>query len=190
MDKIQQKATCVARCGVWALIFILNIALSLPGVIISLQYQNDDCVTKTSKMNVYLDTWLLIGSLYQFAIMFMILPCVCLHVRKRYIRVFLLISGIMQAAWTGMSAFLIFNSDLKSCAHDALWIMSTIFTVTLGMWLICQTLYAVIKIYRACRRKTNLFTPLVAHPDVVEQFLYEDESFVVNDEQSIVEQYL
>lgn len=114
----------LGKAVMWIGIFAVNSAICLPGVIISLQYRDDSCVTNTNTYNVLLDGWLLTGSMFQYSTIFMMLPCVCLALKSRTYQVFQLITNGLIAVWIGFGIFLVAKSDLHTCEHDSLWIMS------------------------------------------------------------------
>jgi len=145
-DRINRKCNFILKVVLWCVVLILNIGVTLPGIIISLQYRSDDCVTSTNYWNIFLDYWLLYGSMFQFILPFLALPCVCCHFKANVFRVFIVIVNILLSAWIGLGLFLLSRSDLKTCPHDSLWVMSIIFLVIVACWIISQIAYITIKI--------------------------------------------
>jgi len=145
MEALQRKINFIGKIVFWFVIFVVNSALCLPGIIISLQYRNDICVTKTGYFNVFLDWWLLIGSLYQFFIVFMTLPYVCFNLKNKAFRVFMWISNALLTSWIGLGIFLVIKSDLRKCQHDSLWLMSMIYIIIVGIVIFIQVFYTIVK---------------------------------------------
>lgn len=161
MDRIERRCLFVGKVIVWTLVFILNTGLCIPGIVISLQYKNDTCVTKTSNWNVFLDWWLLASAIFQFAIAFMTLPCVCFHFEKvQAFRTFIIITDIIIGLSTALGIFLVAKSDLGSCQHDSLWVMSIVFIVTILLWITFQIVYGIIKCINNRQSSTPLYGPL------------------------------
>jgi hypothetical protein len=52
---------------------------------------------------------------------------------------------MVMTAWISLGIFLVVKSDLKSCVHDSLWAMSIIFMVIIGVWIVVQGVYTLIK---------------------------------------------
>lgn len=147
MDSLERKGKRALKTLKWILVFILISVIAIPGLIISLQYSSDSCVTKTSYINVELDQWLLLASLSYVTIMLLSLPCTCCEVEKVCSRLWTLIFSLILAAWGAVGIYLIANSDLKSCQHDSLWIMTLISITCLCLYIVLQIMY---RIYSYC----------------------------------------
>ena len=145
MESLQRKVNFLGKVVMWIGIFAVNSAVCLPGVIISIQYRNDSCVTNTNTYNVLLDWWLFAGSMFQYSTILMMLPCVCLVLSGRTYRIFQVITNGLVAVWIGLGIFLVAKSDLHTCQHDSLWIMSLVFITVYGLWTLFLVLWLVLK---------------------------------------------
>lgn len=145
-DRIQRKCGFILKVVLWCVVLIVNSGISLPGIIIALQYRSDNCVTSTNYWNIFLDYWLLFGAIFQLALPFFTLPCVCCHFESNLFRYFMIVNDILLTGWVCLGLFLITRSDLRTCSHDSLWVMSIVFLVIISTILVIQITYAVIKI--------------------------------------------
>jgi hypothetical protein len=146
MERLERKGSFGCKLIAWIMVFVPNTALCLAGLVISLQYQYDTCVTDTNYWNVFLDYWLLFVSLFQFSLIFMALPFVCYHFKNENIFPrFLLTFNMIMTVCIGFGIFLAVKSDLKDCKHDSLWAMSIVFMILIGIWIIVQGVHTLIK---------------------------------------------
>jgi hypothetical protein len=58
----------------------------------------------------------------------------------------MIVTDVLLMGWIGMGIFLANRSDLRTCSHDSLWVMSIIFLVIIVTWILVQIVYAVVKI--------------------------------------------
>ena len=157
MESIKNKAERALRIVKWTLSFIVISIVSLPGIIISLQYRKDDYITNTNYINVELDEWILIASFGYIIMTFSFIPCVCCKVRKRYFRTGIVLYTLIGMAWAGIGTYLMINSDLKSCSHDSLWIVSLVNLTSLGFFVLIELMYG---LYLICRwKQRQILTP-------------------------------
>lgn len=148
MEKIQSKAERCLRVAKWFLSFFVILIVSLPGIIISIQYSTDTCVTKTNYVNIELDEWLLAASFGYIFITLLYLPCVCCKVRKRWFRISIVLFSVVGILWGALGIYLVCNSDLKNCTHDSLWIMTLVSLTSLGFFILIELVYALFLICR------------------------------------------
>ena len=143
---LTRKCNFILKVVLWCVIFIVNLGITLPGVIIAVQYQYDTCVTKTSFWNLFLDNWLLCGSIFHMVLPFLALPCVCHHFKTCVFQTFLMICDVILLGLLILGIFLAMRSDLRTCEHDSLWVMSMIFMVIIGIHLVLQTVYVIVQL--------------------------------------------
>lgn len=187
-ERLKRKCAFVLKVVLWSVVFILNTGFCMPGIIIALQYHNDACITDGGVWNLFIDYWLLIGSVFQFAIPFMTLPCVCFHFDSNYVfRTFMVVSDVLLGAWVVFGVYLVANSDLKSCEHDSLWVMSIIFIVSVALWILFQIIYITIRtINNRCgsdsgnERYHQLWTSNNQGPEIEELFFNDNHAGVQN----------
>lgn len=148
-ESIEEKISRIGRVLTWILVFIIVSVISLPGIIISLQYSKDECVTKTS-LNVELDEWLLIASFSYMFIVILFMPWACCRLRKLWFRILFIFLSLLVTAWASIGVYLLVHSDLEKCAHDSLWIVSLVNLTSVGLFIMCLTMYV---IYIYCRYK-------------------------------------
>lgn len=137
---IEQKIDTIWRFVVWALAFLISLSLSLPGIIISLQYSSDDCVTTSGNINIALDLWLLIACVFVIVYMILILILICINVMNRTLGICWLIIHLFQLGWYIIGIYLIINSTLK-CKHNSLWQLSVAYCAIMGCAWIVETLF-------------------------------------------------
>ena len=142
LDKVDH----VVKMFIWTQVLIITVALCIPSIIIALQYSGDTCVIGEI-WNVRLDEWLLVAALLQLISIISFLPSVCCvwkHCCSRMIPL-ILIGALM--IWIGLGIFILTQSDLNSCQHDSLFVMSVIETSFICVFII---IYAMVQIYSCC----------------------------------------
>lgn len=145
MESLQRKVNFLGKVVLWIGVFAVNSAICLPGIIIALQYRKDTCVTNTTTYNLLLDWWLLLGSMFQYSTIFMMLPCVCFVLQTKMYRIFQIITNLLIGIWIAIGIFLVSKSDLQSCEHDSLWVMSLAFIIVYGVWLVFLLSWVIVK---------------------------------------------
>jgi len=144
-DPIERKFILLIKILLWFIAFVVIGTLSLPGIIISVQYRKDSCVTKTGSYNIYLDWWLLSGSLFQLLSVLTCLPCVCFQIRKKIFAIYTWILNCLALIWIALGILLLVKSDLKTCEHDSLWVMSLVYIIAMSIWNMAQIFYEIVK---------------------------------------------
>lgn len=107
----------------WTQVLMISCAFFIPGIIISMQYFADDCVT-SNNLNVRLDEWLFVGAIMQFAVVVSFLPTVCCVWKHWFPRVISLAMVVVLNAWAAIGIYLMVVSNLTKCNHESLWWMS------------------------------------------------------------------
>jgi hypothetical protein len=149
-ESIEEKLSRIGRVTSWILVFIIIILISVPGIVVSIQYSKDACVTN-SKLNIELDEWLLIASFAYIVIILTFLPWACCRLRKIWFRLLFVFLSLLVTVWGIIGVYLLVNSNLK-CGHDSLWVVSLVNLTSVGLFILCLTMYC-INIYIRYRQK-------------------------------------
>ena len=140
------KATLLLKMLIWLLVLIITVAICIPGIIISLQYSGDPCIVG-KQWNVRLDEWLLISALFHLVSLISFLPSICCVWKNMCSKIIPLIFVILLGIWACGGIFVMTISDLSSCSHDSLWVMSIIELVFVGIFII---IYSSVQFYSCC----------------------------------------
>lgn len=140
------KAAVLLKMFIWIQVLIVTVAICIPGIIISLQYSGDPCVS-AKQWNIRLDEWLLISSLMHLISLISFLPSICCVWQNICSKIVPLILVIILGLWGALGAYVISVSDLTTCSHDSLWVMSIIELVFIGIFL---TVYCIVQFYSCC----------------------------------------
>ena len=140
------KLTLLFKMLIWLLVLIITVAICIPGIIISLQYSGDPCIIG-KQWNVRLDEWLLISSLFHLVSLISFLPSICCVWKNMCSKIIPLIFVILLGVWACGGIFVMTVSDLSSCSHDSLWVMSIIELVFVGIFIIT---YSSVQFYSCC----------------------------------------
>lgn len=140
------KVDLIFKMFMWTQVLIITVAICIPSIIISLQYSGDECVIKNG-WNIKLDEWLLVAALFQIVSIISFLPTVCCIWKHCCSKLIPLIFIILLTAWAGIGVFVIAESNLSTCTHDSLFVMSVIEAAFI---FISMAVYTFIQIYSCC----------------------------------------
>jgi hypothetical protein len=163
-DDIERKLDIIWRFIVWVIAFLISLALCLPGIFISLQYSQDDCVKGSGDINIALDWWLFIACSFVLLYMIVLVVFICSNAKTHTFKFFWIIVHIVQLIWYSIGIYLIVNSTLK-CQHNSLWQMSLAYCCIMGVAWVAETFWIVLK-WCGCEFKCCKCTQcLDAHDD-------------------------
>lgn len=137
---INNKVRFLTSLVVWIVGCMLVVPVSVPGIIISVQYSTDKCVKGTTTINVALDAWLLIASVGMVVCTILVLVGLCVNIKVRILKGFAILMSIVYTLWTVMGWYLFSNSTLE-CQHDSLWVMSLVYLCVLTTCEICEMIW-------------------------------------------------
>jgi len=143
-DDIERKLDTIWRFIVWGVAFLISLAICLPGIFISLQYSQDDCVKGSGTINIALDWWLFIACSFVLLYMILLVVFICANAKTKTFRIYWIIVHIIQLVWYSIGIYLIYNSTLK-CQHNSLWQMSFAYCCIMGVAWIAETIWIVLK---------------------------------------------
>lgn len=150
---INRKCRFLVFLGVWIILFLFVIGLTVPGIIISIQYSKDNCVT-SSAINVQLDAWLIVSSIGIIGLSLISLCVLCVIPRSKFVKTWMFIFDLCIGAWAGIGWYLLYASTLN-CTHDSLWLISLIHVATLSFTCIISTFYLFMSCMRWFRKKCS-----------------------------------
>ena len=140
------KAELLLKMFIWIQVLIITVAICIPGIIISLQYAGDPCVVG-KQWNIRLDEWLLVSALMHLISLISFLPSICCVWKNMCSKIIPLIFVIVLGVWGAAGIYVMTVSDLTTCTHDSLWVMSIIELVFIGVFLIT---YSSVQFYSCC----------------------------------------
>lgn len=137
---INNKVRFLTSLVVWIVGCMLVVPVSVPGIIISVQYSSDKCVQGTTTINIALDAWLLIASIGMVICTILVLIGLCINLRSQILKGFAVFMSIVYTLWTVLGWYLFANSSLE-CQHDSLWVMSLIYLCVLTTCESCEFIW-------------------------------------------------
>lgn len=137
---ISNKVQFLTSLVLWIVGCMVILPISLPGIIISLQYSTDECVKGSTKINIALDVWLCISCAGMIISTVIILLLLCINPKTRILKGFGICISIIYGMWTIVGWYLLINSTLE-CDHDSLWVMSTVFLSVLSTAIVCGLIW-------------------------------------------------
>ena len=164
---IERKFDVAVKLFVWFIAFLLNMALSIPGIVIALQYRNDNCITETSIYNVYLDRWLFFSSVFELICMFIALPYVFVRCSQQCMRATLFLCNLIFVVLITIGIYLLVMSDLVTCEHDTLWAISVVWVIITSAWIVSNILYILVS--AVSRRYLVYQTTTIRRDDVYDE---------------------
>jgi hypothetical protein len=145
------KGELLIKILLWVQVLIITVAISIPGIVISLQYLGDSCVVG-KQWNIRLDEWLFIASLLHMVSLVSFLPSICCVWKGVCSRIVPLIFIIVLGLWGVLGVYILAVSDLSSCTHNSLWMMSIMDIIFIGIFI---SVYSIIQFYSCCTCKCN-----------------------------------
>ena len=143
------KVDLLLKMFAWTQLLIITVAICIPSIIISLQYSGDQCVIG-DVWNIRIDEWLLLSSLFQLVTIISFLPSVCCTLKHWATKIFTIIFMIILFLCLILGIFLISLSNLTTCLHDSLYVMSIIEICFIGIFIMSYAMYN-ISTYCKCK---------------------------------------
>ena len=141
-EDITNKVRFLTGLVVWIVGCMLVVPVSVPGIIISVQYSTDKCVKGTTQINIALDAWLCIACIGMIISTLFTLVGLCVNIRRRVLKGFGIFIAIVYGLWAIIGWYLFANSTL-GCDHDSLWVMSLIYLCLLSTTELCTLVWTI-----------------------------------------------
>ena len=151
-DEINGKFKFIFLLIVWIIALIIVLAITLPALIISIQYTNVDCVAKSNWFDKLADLWLLASSVMILGFCFLCLGFICLGVSFKFWKRLFVFFALFCTIIIGIGWGIFLNTTLN-CEYDSLWMMILVFLIILTTTI---TIYICTSIIIKCRKKRQL----------------------------------